>query len=164
MKKDKLYNVIFPVWLIFIMPPIILFVIPANFIIDSLVLIIALKLLKVTDCFKKYKSAILKVWGYGFLVDIFGSALLLLTQFMEFSEFWYDNLIAPIASNPFSKPLALVYALVVVAICGFLIYFGNYRLTLKKTNLDNKQKKFVSLLLAVITAPYLFLLPTSLFY
>lgn len=38
MKKDmKLYNVIFPIWMLFFLPPVRLVVLPANFVIDSLV-------------------------------------------------------------------------------------------------------------------------------
>ncbi len=160
----KLYNVIFPVWLFFILPPLILIAIPANYIVDSLVLLIGFKVLGITGWFKSYKQCILKVWGFGFLVDIFGSLLLFATQFMGFNDFMYYNLIQPLCWNPFSKPLALIYALVVVAICGYLIYLVNYRISLKKLDLDDKQKKLIAILLAVITAPYLFLLPTSLFY
>ncbi len=160
----RLYNVIFPVWLIFILPPIILLVIPSNFIIDSLVLLIGFKALKIANSLPIYKKTILKVWGWGFLVDILGSMLLLATQFLDFSDFWYEEFLKPIAWNPFSKPLALIYTLAVVAICGFLIYLGNYRLVFRKADLEQAQKKRLSILLAVLTAPYLFLLPTSLFY
>lgn len=162
-KMKKIYNVIFPIWLIFIMPPIILLVLPSNFIIDSLVLIIGLKILKINNFGKVYKKSIFKVWGLGFLADIVGALLLFITQF-SFNDFLYDNLLQPIMWNPFTSPLALIYVLVVVSICGYLIYCGNYHLVFKKSELDDKQKKFVSMLLAIITAPYLFLLPTSLFY
>ena len=164
MKKEKLYNVVFPVWLIILMPPIILLVIPANFIVDSLVLLLGFKLFKITEKPKNYKKCILKVWIFGFLADIIGSLLLFATQFMGNSDYISNNLIEPLMWNPFSNPLAFIYALVVIAICGYLIYLVNYRFSFKKTEFDDKQKKMMSVLLAVITAPYLFLLPTSLFY
>ncbi len=164
MKKEKLYNVIFPIWLMVLIPPIILIVIPANFIIDSLVLLLGLKILNITDKFKNYKKCILKVWIFGFLADIIGSLLLFATQFLGFSSFLSDNLIEPLMWNPFSNLLALLYAIIVIVLCGFLIYKVNYRFSFKKTDLNDTQKRFVSLLLALITAPYLFLLPTSLFY
>ncbi len=165
MKKDiKLYNVMFPIWLIILMPPIILLVIPANFIVDSLGLIIGFKVLHTIDNFQKYKKSILKVWGFGFLVDILGSLLLFVPQFLWFSDFISNNLIEPLMWNPFSNPLALIYALIIVAICGYLIYLINYHFSFKKTDLSDKEIKVISILLGVITAPYLFLLPTSLFY
>ena len=164
MKKEKLYNVIFPIWLMILIPPIILSVIPANFIIDSLVLLLGLKISKVTDKFKNYKKCILKVWIFGFLIDIAGSLLLFATQVLGFSSFLSDNLIEPLMWNPFSNVFALLYAITVIALCGFLIYKVNCRFSFEKTNLDQTQKRFISILLAIITAPYLFLLPTSLFY
>lgn len=160
----KLYNVIFPIWLILLVPPIVLIVIPSNFIIDSIVLIIGFKLLKLTNWFDKYKSSILKVWIIGFIVDILGSLLLLLTQFIPFNEYLNDNLIYPLVWNPFESILALLYILIVVIVCGVLIYFINYKYSFKKTGLDNKQKRFISILLGFITAPYLFFFPTSILY
>ncbi len=96
MKKTKLYNVIFPVWLMVLIPPIILIVIPANFIVDSLVLLLGFKILSITDKLRNYKKCILKAWIFGFLVDIVGSLLLFATQFLGFSSFLSDNLIEPL--------------------------------------------------------------------
>lgn len=160
----KLYNVIFPIWFIILMPPIILLVIPSNYIIDSLVLMLSFKLLKIKNWFNNYKKTIIKVWITGFLVDILGSILLLTTQFIPNNEFLYENLIYPLAWNPFMKPLSLIYCLLIVFICGFLIYLINYTISFKNTNLEDNNKRIISLLLGLITAPYLFLLPTSLLY
>lgn len=160
----KLYNIIFPIWLILIVPPIVLLVIPSNFIIDSLVLIIGLKLLKESNWFEKYKKSILKVWIVGFIIDIVGSLLLLVTQFMGNDGFLYENLIYPVVWNPFKSIVAFLYVLVVVLICGMLIYIVNYKYSLKKTGLNKESKKIISILLALITAPYLFFLPTSYLY
>jgi len=160
----KLYNVIFPMWLILIVPPIILVTLPSNFIIDSLVLITGLKLFKINNWFDKYKSSIIKVWVIGFIVDILGSLLLLFTQFMGNNEFLYENLVYPVAWNPFESIIAFLYVLIVVLLCGILIYLINYKFSFKKTDLNNKSKKTISLLLGIITAPYLFFLPTSYLY
>lgn len=160
----KMYNIIFPIWLILIIPPIVLLVIPSNFIIDSIVLILGFKMLKLTNWFDKYKKSIIKVWIIGFVVDIIGSLLLLLTQFMGSSGYLYENLVYPLVWNPFESFLAVIYVLIVVSICGLLIYIINYRFSFKKTDLDDKNKKTISLLLAIITAPYLFFLPTSYVY
>jgi len=160
----KLYNVIFPIWLILIIPPIVLLVIPSNFIIDSLVLLIGFKMLNITNWFDKYKKSIIKVWGFGFVVDILGSLLLLVTQFMGTDGYLYENLVYPLVWNPFKSVIAVLYVLVVVVICGLLIYIINYEFSFKKTDLDNKGKRTISILLACITAPYLFFFPTSYLY
>lgn len=160
----KLYNVIFPIWLILVIPPILLITLPSNFIIDSLVLLITLKLLKIDNIFDEYKQSILKVWIFGFIVDIFGSLLLLITQFIGNNEYLYENLIYPLMWNPFKTIIAFIYVLIVVIICGLLIYLINYKFSFKKNNLDNRNKKIISIMLGLITAPYLFFLPTGLFY
>lgn len=160
----KLYNVIFPIWFILIMPPIVFLVIPSNFVIDSLVLIIGLKLLKITNWFDKYKKLIIRAWIIGFVVDIIGSLFLLITQFVPSNDYLYQNLVYPLAWNPFNSILSFIYVLVIVLLCGFLIYFINYKITFKKTDIDSKNRKVISLMLGVITAPYLFFLPTTLIY
>lgn len=160
----KLYNVIFPIWLILIVPPIVLLVIPSNFLIDSLVLIVGLKMLNVTNWFDKYKKSIIKVWIFGFIADVIGSLLLFATQFMGSNDYLYEKLVYPIVWNPFKSILAVLYVLLVIIICGLLIYLINYKFAFKKTDLDKKSKKTISILLACVTAPYLFLLPTSFLY
>ena len=50
MKKDiRLYNVIFPVWMLVLFPIMWLIVIPANFVVDSLVLIGCMYFLKIDN-------------------------------------------------------------------------------------------------------------------
>lgn len=160
----KLYNVIFPIWLILLLPPIVLLVIPSNFIIDSIVVLWCLKLLKEVNIFDKYKKTILKVWIIGFIADILGSFLLLLTQFIPSNGFWYEMLISPLAWNPFSSVIAFLYVLAVVILSAYLIYIINYKISFKKVDIEKENKRKVCLALALFTAPYLFFLPTSYFY
>lgn len=71
MKKEiKLYNMIFPLWSFYLFPIGWIIILPANFILDSLVFVLALSLLKVPEKKEKYKKCILRIWGYGFLSDI----------------------------------------------------------------------------------------------
>ena len=46
-KPVKLYNAIFPIWILIIFPTTWLIVLPANFVIDLLVMLITLKCMKV---------------------------------------------------------------------------------------------------------------------
>lgn len=161
--KKKLYNIIFPVWLLFIIPPIILFILPANFIIDSLVLIFSLKILKVSNIKEIFKKIIVKVWIFGFLSDIIGALFLFLSMFIP-GEFWYDNIMAPLMWNPFETIYSFLYCTIGVLISGIFIYFFNKKITLKNIDIKDELKKKISLALAVITMPYLFYLPTSVVY
>jgi hypothetical protein len=78
----RLNNVIFPVWFLILFPAAWLVILPANFIIDTIVLVAALKSLKlpVKD---QYKRSILWVWIMGFVADLAGSALLLGSQMIS---------------------------------------------------------------------------------
>ena len=56
-KKDvRLYNVLFPMWMLVSLPMVWYVVIPGNFLIDSLVLIIAMKVLKLLGNKRDTKS------------------------------------------------------------------------------------------------------------
>lgn len=164
MKKEKrLYNVLFPIWFLIFVPTSWLIVLPANFLIDSLVLLVALKLLG-HDLKTGYKRAVLKVWLFGFLADLIGGLLLLAGTFLQENSWWYHNIAAPISSNPFGSPLALLFILVVVAISAACIYVLDLKVAFRKLDLDKQQKHRAALAFALITAPYAFFLPSTLLY
>lgn len=161
--KKKLYNIIFPIWILFIVPPVILIILPSNFIIDSLVLILTLKILKIDNVKKIYKKTIFKIWIFGFLSDIIGAIFLLISQFIP-GEFWHNNILAPLMWNPFENIYSFIYCTIGILISGILIYLFNKKITLKNINISNKFKKKIAFSLALITAPYLFYLPTKVVY
>ena len=162
-KEIKFYNVMFPMWLLFIFPITWLFVIPANFIIDSLVLLLGMYILRIKEKLELYKKTILWIFLFGFVADILGGIVLLITQFVESDGFFYEYLTAPIAQNPFDNIYALLYTCGAVLISAVLIYVFNRFISFRKVY-SKKIKRILSLLLAVITAPYLFLVPTSSLY
>ena len=73
----KLYNVLFPFWMLMLFPQLWLIILPGNFIIDSLVLLISLKMFKICESKRWYKTYILKIFAFGILSDIIGSAYML---------------------------------------------------------------------------------------
>lgn len=159
MKKEKFYNVIFPVWLLILFPPLIFITLIGNFIIDSLVILFSLWLLKISDK-SIYKKVIWKVWIFGFLADILGSLLLLGGAYcFDFTDFLYDHFANPLYLNPSSSFLSLLFCLIVIGISAICIYFLNKRYSFQKTKLKEPEKKKIAILLAIITAPYMFLLP-----
>ena len=146
MKKDiKLYNVLFPLWMILLFPQVWLIVIPGNFIIDSIVLIISMIILKIQDKKQFYKKHILKIYAFGMLSDVIGSAYMLLM------------LIAFEVGNMGDELYLTIPALIIASL---LIFLFNYFFTFKKA--DKRLK--LSLVFAVSTAPYTFLVPSSLLY
>ncbi|MBQ9940073.1 MAG: hypothetical protein IJO74_00830 [Clostridia bacterium] len=147
-KKDvKLYNVLFPFWMLLLFPQVWLIVLPENFIIDSLVLIISMLALKIPRKKQFYKHHILKIYGFGILSDIIGSAYMFLLM-------W--------AFEVGSMGDELYLTLPALFISAVLIFILNYFVTLKKT--DKILRFKLSLIFAIITAPYTFLIPSSWLY
>ena len=145
-KGVKLYNILFPVWMLILFPQVWLVVLPGNFIIDSIVLLISMSALKIADKKKWYKSHILKIFAFGMLSDFFGALFLLLAVVLEFSQTG-DELY-------FTIP-----ALLLSALC---ISIFNYFITFKKADKILRHKS--SLIFAIATAPYTFLIPLAWIY
>ena len=157
-KKDiKLYNLIFPVYMLWLMPPVFFIVAILNFIIDSIVVLITEKYLKIKDIFTKYKKVILKVWIFGFIADFIGALFLFVMSGL------FENLNIPIKYsidyNPFGNIYALIITLVGILIAGVLIFIFNKKICFNKIELTERQRFILSLVMAIVTAPYLFLIP-----
>ena len=82
-KPLKLYNVIFPFWLILFWPspPVILLTLLGNLAIDCLVVFLALLALKHPARGSVLKRCWWKVWLFGFLSDVIGAVWLTLGLF-----------------------------------------------------------------------------------
>lgn len=169
-KNVKLYNIIFPIWLLWLIPTTWIVVLPANFIIDLLLVVLTLMYLKVESIKPIAKSIIFKVWIFGFLADFIGTFLMLLSNIIDFDyntpigEWWYNNITNAVSYNPFTSIYAILWVTVCVVITAILIYIFNYRLVLRKSGLEDSQKKKLALSLAIFTAPYTFFIPTAWFY
>lgn len=156
----KYYNILFPIWFIILFPPVVLILIPGNFIIDSLVLLLGMYILKLSNKKEVYNKYIIKIVIIGFFSDIIGSLLLLLTTTIQSDKF-YDIMNA-IAQDPFSNIFAFIIILIAIFISALLIYILNKKYCFKE--LDLKKRNFLALLIAIITAPYLFLIPSKWLY
>ncbi len=159
MKKSiRLYNMILPIWLLWVFPPFIFICIILNTLIDFLVTFIAMKKLKIEDRKNKIKKSIVKIVFFGFLADFIGVIILLiLTYFID------HNSIEFMVMNPFKDILSLILFVLVIAIVGFFIYLFNYKINFKKIDISDYEKKIISISLAIFTAPYTFLIPTEWF-
>lgn len=147
MKQAKLYNVLFPFWMLLLFPQLWFIVLPGNFIIDSLVLVISLAILKIADKKLWYKKYILKVFAFGMTADIIGAV------YMLFLMLGFE--IGRMGDELYLTLPALV-------ISSILIFVFNYFFTFK--NVDKKTRLTLSMVFAVITAPYTFLVPSSWLY
>lgn len=145
MKKDvKLYNAVFPFWLLMLLPEAWLVVLPANFLIDSLVLIISMFVFNFENKARFYKKSILKFFLIGILSDLAGSAFMLMS------------------ANTGAMGDELYLTIPAILISAVLIFVLNYFFTLK--NSSKKERLGTALIFAIATAPYTFLVPSSWLY
>ncbi|HHW29633.1 MAG TPA: hypothetical protein GXX21_08780 [Syntrophomonadaceae bacterium] len=167
MKDIKLYNVIFPLWFVLFLPPVILITLVGNFVIDSLVVIACFFIFKLADIQKSltefYKGSILKVWIFGFLADIIGASILFIIGILEPLELPID-VITGINYDPFSNLAAVAVITIATLVSAVFIFMFNYRITFAKQINDQKLKAKVAIAVALITMPWTFLLPTKWFY
>lgn len=136
-------NLLFPIWLLFLVPTIWLIAIPLIFIIDSVVLLIIMKIMKIENKKDFYLKHIFLIFLFNFLSDMLGALMLLsitaISQNISGLEIW----------------LALLGLLVAI----FFIFFFNYSFTFRKLEEENRRK--ISIILAIFTSPILFIVPTS---
>ena len=125
-RQIKLYNVIFPVWLILFFPPVILVTLIGNWLIDSLVLIACYFIFKPHKewyWLLFYKKNIVKVWLLGLLADIIGAAILFAcVGFQDFLGLSND-VVNSISFDPFSNFLAFTLIMITMLISVYSFCF-----------------------------------------
>lgn len=150
MKKDeRIYNVMFPIWMFYILPTwLLLIILPVNFAVDSLFLLLAAKHYKLENKLVVWKKSILKIWIIGFLCDFAGAGLclgiLLLSSLCNLDIGYYG---------------AFLIAIPAVIFSGVLIYFVNRWISFRNTGIDKALVHKLCLALAIFTAPYTMLIP-----
>ena len=146
-KNIKLYNVLFPFWMLLLFPQMWAIVLPGNFIIDSIVLIISMFALKMTEKKQFYKRHIFQIWGFGMLSDIVGAAYMFLLMWAFEVGSMGDELYLTIPA---------------LIISAALIFVLNYFVTFRKS--DKVLRLKLALIFTIVTAPYTFLIPSSWLY
>lgn len=155
-RELRLYNVLFPIWMLFLWPMVWLVILPGNFVIDSLVLLAVLAVLGCEGKGRVWKSSILPVWGIGFASDLIGAGVTLGLAYLL-------NWLAP-QWNTFLFPGGQLLVLPGILTAGVLIYRLNRRFSFRKSGLTPEKVRRLSLALAVFTAPYTMLIPTEWLY
>lgn len=143
-KEIKLYNVLFPFWMLILFPVTWVVILPGNFIIDSLVLLVSMAVLGVAEKKHLYKKYILKIFTFGMLSDIVGG----IYMFLMLAVFE----VARMGDEIFLTVPAIL-------ISAALIFLSNYFITFRKAEKSFRLK--MSLIFTVVTAPYTFLIPNS---
>ena len=153
---------IFPAWALYMVPFFWFIVLPANFVIDSIVVLAALAFMKVPEKKHIYRKIIFKVWGLGFAADILGSiCLMVMLGFAgDITQYKYRGL----EYDPAAYPIGIILITVSIIISGILIFIFNYYGHFRTLDLDPGKRKKLALTLAIATAPYLMYLPTETLY
>lgn len=157
-QSGRLYNVLFPVWMLVWFPSWLwLILIPANLLIDGLVLHHSRKKLQIDDP-QLIRRNLWKVGLAGFAADFIGAMILfgiaLMIRDLQLSS--------ALTWNPFTDIRALLIHIACIAIAGILIYRFNRMIFAKQ--LSREQCHGLAIRMALITAPYLYLIPASLIY
>ena len=167
-RETRLYNVIFPIWILMFWPspPVFLVTLFGNLAIDCAVVALALLALR-----HSAKGAVLrrcwwKVWLYGFLSDVIGAVWLAAGLFGAWAldadgtaAGWVSDFAMAMTVNPFRHPLALAWTAVGTAVAGVCSYFFDRRAFRHIPELDGRQSHILALTLALVTAPWLFFIP-----
>ena len=151
----KFYNLIFPIFILFIIPPYLILAIIGNLLIDGLIVYIVLKLNKVEFLSNNFTKTVFKVFLLGYLADIIGAIILIGIYSLFEPTIGYYHI--------WNNPLSVIVHLIVVGFVGYLIYMFN-KYMLNKTIIDEIVIFRLALSLAIITAPWTFLISASLFY
>lgn len=168
MKSIKLYNVIFPIWFILFFPPFVLVTLLGNFIIDSIVVIVCFYAfrLKQSDYNLKdfYKKSIWKVWIFGFMADLIGASVLLLFGIMgDYIGIPYE-VTSAINFNAFKHPVAVIIILFATILSSVFIFLFDNKISFRDAIKDKSLRLKLSLTVAIVTAPWTFIIPTQWFY
>lgn len=163
-RRPAFYNVMFPLWMLIWFPSWLwLLLIPANYLIDRLVLWWSLG--SAEDRQRFCRQHTWKTCLAGFASDFAGS-LLLLGAYLLLSSYdggWAQDIVWGLGFNPFSSVVGLLVTVAAIALSGMCIYALDLRI-IRKTGLSEEQSRHSALMLAVLTAPYLFLVPSQLLY
>ena len=171
-KKDNritLYNILLPVWLLFFWPSLLwLFLIPANYLIDRIILKWSLGDLPEKGLFCRKNTW--KICLAGFLGDFFGF-LLLFAVFMLSGTANDDSSLGSflgelgygIGFNPFSHIVSFALVLLSVIIASAAIFLLDGRI-LRKAGLSADLSRKCALRLSLLTAPYLYFFPSAVIY
>ena len=168
MKKDiKLYNILFPIWLLWLFPSFWIIIVPINLTIEVLVQYFSYKKLGVKDIKGNINASFLRVFLLGIVSDALASLFLFLLVMTNslipttgslriFAEKVYTGLMM----NPFTNITSLLLIIIAIAISTLVSYKLFIRYAFDKANLDDEEIKYMSRKLAIFSAPYFMLIPT----
>lgn len=153
-----LANIIFPMWFIVGIPSVLwVIMLLGNFVIDSLVVLGWAKIKKIQSPKQLWKKSILQVWLFGFLCDFLASAVLILFYLLFIDQL--ENVNMNFRFGLEWGVGAVIYGFIGALIGMALIFWFDRKWAFKKTELNAEEKKSLAFWLAILTAPYLMMIP-----
>ena len=140
-----------------------LILIPANYLIDRIVLSWSLGDYESKNLFCRKHTW--KICIAGFAADFIGSSIIIFRDLYK-PFFPQETILAinyAVYGTPFASSAGLIVFLLAILIAGICVYFFD-RLILIRAGLEKHTAVRIAVLMAVITAPYTILIPTNLFY
>lgn len=173
----RLCSLLLPVWAMFMVPSFWLVSLPVSFVVDSAVLLIMFTVLARKRGDTEYKPwgdwlrTVWLTWISGFVSNIIAAGFLLfwgmgptllLGDTNRYTAWWGRNVAEPIMANPFESFFAVCFVLLAIGLAGILIYFFNKNIALPLSrSLDVTEIRHTAMVIALVTAPWIMLLPSS---
>ena len=162
-KEFRVYNMILPIWLLLWFPsPLWLLLIPANFLLDLLVIWLSIR--KEENGFAVAWKNSGKICIAGFVSDFIGMLILFGTYFWSGNVEAFEKFNYALVFNPFKHAGVVVVILISIIVSGICIYKLDKRILRKSGELSEELIHKTALRLAIFTAPYLYFLPVGWFY
>ncbi|MEG0872602.1 MAG: hypothetical protein RSG48_01360 [Clostridia bacterium] len=157
--NEQIYSTLFPIWFQVLLPSTFIFSLPLIFLLDTLIFIIVMYILKLKNKKQIYKKVIIKIFGVSIISYAIGAIILVSTQFIK-----ANNITAALVSNVFANKYSLAIMSICVMISALCIYFLNKEFSFKKLDIDIKTKIKIALVFAIVSAPYIYFIPTKFSY
>ncbi len=134
----RLYNLLFPIWMLTFMPSVWLIALPVNFVVDSIVLLVMFTVLARKRGEAGYKPwgdwarSIVLTWIFGFISDLVAAGFLffwgvgptlVMGDQTPFGAWWSKNIGEPIMANPFESIFSVLFVLLSIGLGALLIYY-----------------------------------------
>ncbi|MGN0114894.1 MAG: hypothetical protein ACI396_06165 [Acutalibacteraceae bacterium] len=161
-QKQRLYSLIFPVWVMLLLPWSWFVILPINLLIDSLVLLLIFRFMGIVGAKKMYLSSVMRTWIFGTLSSLVGFLFMLLSFLINRAAPGgvMSQVCEAITQNPFSNIIGLIWVLIAIAVSALCSYFFGLKFTFSHKDFPENRRKTAALAVAIITAPYTFLIPT----
>ena len=159
-KETRLYNVFFPIWFLMLYPLSWTVVLPVNFGVDLLVLWFCCRHWKLP--FREvWRRDIWLCWAFGFFGDIAGCSLLLCSHAIQ-GEWWSQNIVVPLSTQPFESVWAVLLLLAAMALASLCIYLLDRFVVFRRRGRVLAHR--LALTFAIATTPVTLLIPTVWLY